>query len=62
MCGVWVALEDITEDNGPLHYYPGSHRLPDYDAFCPHREKEMHDFIEQRWSRAYGLREGTRAT
>jgi len=29
MCGVWVALEDITEDNGPLHYYPGSHKLPD---------------------------------
>ncbi|HTE05605.1 MAG TPA: phytanoyl-CoA dioxygenase family protein [Planctomycetota bacterium] len=29
MCGVWVALEDVTEDNGPLHYYPGSHRLPE---------------------------------
>ncbi|HXU44637.1 MAG TPA: phytanoyl-CoA dioxygenase family protein, partial [Thermoanaerobaculia bacterium] len=28
MCGVWVALEDVTEDNGPLFYYPGSHRLP----------------------------------
>lgn len=33
MCGVWVALEDITEQNGPLHYYKGSHRLPDYDLF-----------------------------
>jgi hypothetical protein len=31
MCGVWVALEDITPDNGPLHYYPGSHKLPFYD-------------------------------
>lgn len=31
MCGVWVALEDITNDNGPLHYYPGSHKLPFYD-------------------------------
>ena len=31
MCGVWVALEDITEENGPLFYYPGSHRLPEYD-------------------------------
>ena len=31
MCGVWVALEDITHDNGPLHYYPGSHKLPFYD-------------------------------
>ena len=31
MCGVWVALEDITEDNGPLFYYPGSHRNPEYN-------------------------------
>ena len=31
MCGVWVALEDITDYNGPLHYYPGSHKLPFYD-------------------------------
>jgi len=30
MCGIWVALEDITEDNGPLVYYPGSHRLPQF--------------------------------
>lgn len=30
MCGVWVALEDIDEDNGPLHYYPGSQKLPVY--------------------------------
>lgn len=30
LLGVWVALEDITEDNGPLHYYPGSHLLPYY--------------------------------
>lgn len=29
MCGVWVALEDITEDNGPLRYVPGSHLFPD---------------------------------
>ena len=30
LLGVWIALEDITEDNGPLHYYPGSHKLPYY--------------------------------
>lgn len=28
MCGVWVALEDIDESNGPLVYYPGSHKWP----------------------------------
>ena len=35
MCGVWIALEDIDEFNGPLHYYEGSHRLPVFN---------MHDF------------------
>ena len=29
MCGVWVALEDMDMDNGPLVFYPGSHRLPE---------------------------------
>lgn len=27
MAGVWVALEDIDEDSGPLVFYPGSHQL-----------------------------------
>jgi hypothetical protein len=31
MCGVWVALEDIDERSGPLHYYPTSQRLPIFD-------------------------------
>ncbi len=30
LLGVWLALEDIDFDNGPLHYYPGSHMLPYY--------------------------------
>jgi ectoine hydroxylase-related dioxygenase (phytanoyl-CoA dioxygenase family) len=30
MCGVWIALEDISIDSGPLIYYPGSHKLPFY--------------------------------
>ena len=30
MCGVWLALEDVTFENGPLFYYPGSHRWPIY--------------------------------
>jgi hypothetical protein len=29
LAGVWVALEDVDEDNGSLVYYPGSHRLPE---------------------------------
>ena len=38
MCGVWVALEDIDRDNGPVVYYPGSHKwseatLRDVDRF-----------------------------
>lgn len=28
MIAVWVSLEDMSLENGPLHYYPGSHRLP----------------------------------
>lgn len=30
MCGVWVALEDIDDSNGPLMYFPGSHKWPIY--------------------------------
>jgi len=30
MCGVWIALEDVDRDNGPLFYYPGSHKLSQY--------------------------------
>lgn len=36
LIAVWIALEDIHPDSGPIHYYPGSHKLPyifneDYD-------------------------------
>ncbi|HEY4326547.1 MAG TPA: phytanoyl-CoA dioxygenase family protein [Mucilaginibacter sp.] len=56
MCGAWVALEDITEENGPVFYYPGSHRLTEYNfshikntADTPSYEnyKEYEDFIEK---------------
>ncbi len=30
LLGVWIALEDIDETNGALHYYPGSQNLPYY--------------------------------
>ncbi len=29
MCGVWVALEDIGPDQGPLRLYPKSNKLPE---------------------------------
>ncbi len=31
MCGIWVAFEDLDENNGPLVYCEGSHKLPDYN-------------------------------
>lgn len=30
LLGVWIALEKISLDNGPIHYYPRSHKLPYY--------------------------------
>lgn len=56
MCGVWVALEDITEENGPVFYYPGSHKLTEYnfshirntsDTTSYESYKEYEDFIER---------------
>ena len=31
LCGVWVALEDVDAANGPLFFYPKSHRLAFFD-------------------------------
>lgn len=28
LIAIWIALEDITTENGALHYYPTSHKLP----------------------------------
>lgn len=54
MCGVWVALEDMDADNGPLVYYPGSHKLPDstwenigFDA-TPDDFESHEDFMKAR--------------
>lgn len=30
MVASWIALEDATPNNGPLSYYPGSHKIPPY--------------------------------
>lgn len=54
MCGIWVALEDVNEDNGPLCYFPGSHKLPVYDnrqvGFDPSEEVSQIVY-EQLWHR-----------
>lgn len=56
MCGIWVALEDVTDENGPLFYYPGSHKLTEYnfshirnDAHKPSYDnyKEYEDFMDE---------------
>jgi hypothetical protein len=47
MCGVWVAFEDTGDDNGTLSWYPGSHRLPDYDFLCPSREEVLHEYLDE---------------
>ena len=28
LIAIWIALEDVQEDQGPLFYYPGSHKFP----------------------------------
>lgn len=33
MCGVWVALQETTADNGPLFYYPRSHNQEEFNYF-----------------------------
>ncbi|MBS0216768.1 MAG: phytanoyl-CoA dioxygenase family protein [Proteobacteria bacterium] len=57
MCGVWLALEDIGPDQGPLVYYPGSQHLaeinfedigvvPSYASY-PHYERYIETTISQ---------------
>ncbi|MEL6688448.1 MAG: phytanoyl-CoA dioxygenase family protein [Pseudomonadota bacterium] len=33
LIGVWIAMENITADSGPLVYFPKSHREPLYEEF-----------------------------
>lgn len=58
MCGVWVALEETTSQNGPLFYFPRSHRQEEFNYFnigieaqdnyaeYPHYEDFMEEFME----------------
>ncbi len=63
LIAAWVALEDVNEQNGPLFYYPGSHKLPyllnnDFNegetAFTlgkknyPHYEDMMQQWVEEK--------------
>jgi len=57
MVGVWVALEDTDDTNGPLLYYPGSHKLDEHSmksfGFGPRRdnypkyEQQIQHIIEE---------------
>ncbi len=50
MCGVWVALEDVDLESGPLFYYPGSQRLKEYYVQDFHDPgKDPDDFFGQRY-------------
>jgi hypothetical protein len=59
MCGVWIALQDVKPESGPLHYFPGSHRLPYLSAQSlgldpsevaaePHPQR----FFQEHWQQA----------
>lgn len=57
MCGVWLALEDVDMENGPLVYYPGSHKLPIPEAeelgdLDPEHFNSLEEFVDER-SRQY---------
>lgn len=57
MCGVWVALEDATAENGPLEYYPGSQDAAYVEyaelgklAGAQKRPYEFYNVLEKYWS------------
>lgn len=55
MCGVWVALEDIGDEQGPLEYYPGSHKWPIYTnehvGFVPTSDSNTQEMYHTLWER-----------
>jgi ectoine hydroxylase-related dioxygenase (phytanoyl-CoA dioxygenase family) len=54
MVAAWFAIDDVDSDNGPLAYYPGSHRIPPY-RFSQGRLNEIPE--EKPLCRAYLDRE-----
>jgi hypothetical protein len=66
MCGVWVALEDIRNDSGPLIYYPGSHKWPvilpeTFNVPCAsgNNPYEHYHLLEQAWEAEIAARGAT---
>ena len=59
MCGVWIALQDVQPESGPLIYFPGSHRLPylsarslGLDRDVVMEEQYPQRFFEPSWQQA----------
>ena len=59
MCGVWIALQDVQPESGPLIYFPGSHRLPYLSARSLGLDRDMvmeeqhpQRFFEPSWQQA----------
>lgn len=56
MCGVWVPMEDVDLDQGPIIYYPGSHKWPIYtNEHIGHRHSDRfmttQAVYEEMWQR-----------
>ena len=53
MCGVWIALEDVDEQNGTLIYYPGSQNWIQLsnEHFCVNPENNSRDNLYAHYSR-----------
>jgi ectoine hydroxylase-related dioxygenase (phytanoyl-CoA dioxygenase family) len=47
MTASWIAIDPVTETNGPLVYYPGSHLIPPFrfsdGSLCPPSPEEMRE-------------------
>jgi hypothetical protein len=67
MCGVWVVFEDVGPEQGPLEYYPGSHKFPvlyneHYGVFRERTADITQDMYEPAWEKMVltaGLRRET---
>ena len=62
LIAIWVALEDVDEENGALYYYPGSHKMP-YATnqkignstgwlLSPNPNKSYEDYLENKLNKA----------